>query len=56
MVAMMVSNSPRRQPRSSRISPLPEKKRTISYAVVLENYIKIRPYIFAWYGGLIKRR
>jgi hypothetical protein len=41
-MAMMVSNSPRRRPRSSRISPLSEKKRTITPATVSKNYVKIR--------------
>jgi hypothetical protein len=41
-MAMMVSNSPWRQPRSNMISPLPEMKRIIASIAVLENYIKIR--------------
>jgi hypothetical protein len=45
-VMMTVPNSPWRQPRSSKICPLPEKKRTIASATVLENYVKIRAPFF----------
>jgi hypothetical protein len=45
-VMMTVSNSPWRRPRSSRIFPLLEKKRTIASATVLENYVKISAPFF----------
>jgi hypothetical protein len=44
-VEMTVLNSPRRRPRSGRISPLLEKKRTFAATAVSQNYIKIgRPF------------
>jgi hypothetical protein len=41
-------------PRSSRISPLLENKRTIASAAVSENSVKIRASLFPCYEGLIK--
>jgi hypothetical protein len=43
---MTVSNSPWWQPRNNIICPLPDKKRTIASATVLENYVKIRAPFF----------
>jgi hypothetical protein len=46
-VMMAVSNSPQRQPQNRRICPLPEKKRTIASAAILENYVKFSTCVFS---------
>jgi hypothetical protein len=55
-VAMAMLNSPQWQPQRTMISPLPEKKRLIASAAILENSIKIRASLFPQYEGLVKRR